>query len=197
LESLEVKIRKAADVLEFKPTMEAKLPKGFPQPTPVGEIRVKKYPTYRAAQTAMGTGRDGAFWTLFQHISTNQIEMTAPVEMTYRRGPQAGDAPKEATMAFLYGDPKIGAAGSDGNVRVVDNAPRSTVCIGMCGEMSPSAIKQGRLFLSEWLAEHKHQYDADGELRVLGYNSPFIPVEKRYFEVEIPIRDISQNQKPK
>ena len=66
---------------------EAPLPDGFPTYTPVGEIEVKRYPAYRKAETTGGV----AFWTLFQHIKTAGISMTAPVEMTYEKdGPPVG-----------------------------------------------------------------------------------------------------------
>ena len=46
---LRAALREARDVLAFRPTMEAPLPEGFPDPTPVGVVRVKKYPAYRLA----------------------------------------------------------------------------------------------------------------------------------------------------
>ena len=81
----------------FKPVVEAPLPDGFPTYTPVGKIEVKQYPAYRKAETS---GRV-AFWTLFEHITSSGISMTAPVEMTYEKdGAPVG---KERAMAFFMG----------------------------------------------------------------------------------------------
>jgi hypothetical protein len=41
--------------------------------------------------------------------------------------------------------------------------------------------------LSAWLAAQT-QLEADGPLRVMGYNSPMVPARKRFFEVELPVR---------
>ena len=109
----------------FKPVVEAPLPDGFPTYTPVGEIEVKKYPAYRKAETS---GRV-AFWTLFEHITSAGIAMTAPVEMTYQKdGPPVG---KERAMAFLYGNKSIGTPGQKGNVEVVDVPAATVVSMGM------------------------------------------------------------------
>ena len=61
----------------------AALPEGFPDPTPAGEIQIKRYPAYRLARSKMSGADSVAFWTLFLHIKKNEIAMTAPVEMTY------------------------------------------------------------------------------------------------------------------
>ena len=61
---------------EFQPIVEAPMPAGFPEYTPVGQIEVKPYPTYRMAKADGGS----SFWTLFSHIKKNKIAMTAPVK---------------------------------------------------------------------------------------------------------------------
>jgi hypothetical protein len=43
--------------------------------------------------------------------------------------------------------------------------------------------------LQSWLKQHEDRYEAQGSLRVLGFNSPMVPVVERYFEVQIPVRD--------
>jgi hypothetical protein len=78
-------LREAREILAFQPVIEAPTPQGFPQWTPVGEIRVQRYPNYRAARSSISDGEDNAFWTLFRHIESNKIAMTAPVEMSYER----------------------------------------------------------------------------------------------------------------
>lgn len=175
--------------LLFQPYIEAKLPTGFPAPTPVLEIELKTYPAYRLARTAMnGTRGNGAFWQLFQHIQSNDIAMTAPVEMTYD-----ADAPEleGLSMAFLYGDMAIGETGSEGRVEVVDIEPLQVLSIGCRGRTSEGSIQAARGELEAWLAANP-DYVADGPLRAMGYNSPMVPDKRAYFEVQIPVRRIAE-----
>ena len=62
-------------------------PEGFPELTAPNQIEVKQYPSYRAAtyQTRgeLSQAANQAFSPLYQHISTNNISMTAPVETRY------------------------------------------------------------------------------------------------------------------
>ena len=168
--------------LAFQPLIEAEMPRGYPAPGPLGEIRVKEYPAYRMA---VAKGGGAAFWSLFQHIKRNEIAMTAPVEMTY------GDAQSarlsEQTMAFLYGEPDMGETGMEDNVEVVDAQPVTVVSFGLNGRRADAKIQQARDQLMAWLAEHE-QYEVAGPLRLLGYNSPFVPRDRQYWEVQIPIR---------
>ena len=128
----------SADNASFKPVIEAPLPEGFPSYTPVGKIEVKRYPAYRKAETSGKV----AFWTLFQHITTAGISMTAPVEMTFQAdGPPVG---REQAMAFLYGDKSIGSAGRKGNVQVVDVPAATVVCIGVRGVRSDEVLTKPR-----------------------------------------------------
>ena len=55
--------------------------------------------------------------------------MTAPVQMEYHSDEQG--KPKQATMAFFYGDPKAGTTGPDGSVEVIDVPATKVVSIGM------------------------------------------------------------------
>ena len=93
-------------VLRFRMIREAPLPEGYPEPGPVGQITIKRYPACRLARTPVADGRPNgreqgnAFMTLFRHIQKNEIAMTAPVEMTYHAQPAA--EPVETQMAFLY-----------------------------------------------------------------------------------------------
>jgi SOUL heme-binding protein len=175
--------------LLFSPYIEADLPTGFPAPTPVLEIELKTYPAYRLARTAIsGTRGNGAFWQLFQHIQSNDIAMTAPVEMTYD-----ADAPEleGLSMAFLYGDMAIGETGEDGRVEVVDIEPLQVLSMGCRGRTSEGRIQAARSELEAWLAANP-DYVADGPLRAMGYNSPMVPDKRAYFEVQIPVRRIAQ-----
>jgi hypothetical protein len=165
--------------------VEAPLPDGFPTYTPVGEIEVKHYPAYRRAETS---GRV-AFWTLFEHITSAGISMTAPVEMTYQEdGPPVG---KERSMAFLYGNKNIGTPGQKGNVEVVDVPAATVVSLGMRGQRSDDGLTQAEQRLRSWLEHNKSQYEQSGPLRVMGYNSPFVARDRQFFEVQIPVREVS------
>lgn len=90
---------------------EAPLAEGWPELTPVGEVRVKDYPQTRAAvvrdevheteaegaaaadgdagetpvksRTERRREMDGAFMKLFNHIKKHDIAMTSPVDMGY------------------------------------------------------------------------------------------------------------------
>jgi hypothetical protein len=169
----------------FKPVVEAPLPDGFPTYTPVGEIDVKHYPAYRKAETS---GRV-AFWTLFEHITSAGISMTAPVEMTYEKdGPPVG---KERAMAFLYGKKNLGTPGQKGRVEVVDVPAATAVSMGMRGQRSDDVLVQAEQRLRSWLEQNKGKYEQNGPVRVMGYNSPFVARDRQFFEVQIPVREAS------
>lgn len=185
-------LREALETLEFTPFQEARLPRGFPEPTPEGEIKVKRYPAYRLARTEMSPGRSGegrAFFALFEHIARNKIEMTAPVELTYATDKEL---PRGEAMAFLYEDASLGSAGSEGSVQVVDAPAMTTVAIGVRGSHTAEKVAEARERLQRWLAQ-QDEYEATGKLRVMGYNSPMVPAERRYVEVEIPVTSEKQS----
>lgn len=177
-------LRARADDKEFSPIIEAKTPEGFPEYTPVREVQIKRYPAYRKAQADPGAGR--AFWTLFSHIKNNKIAMTAPVEMTYAERQN----PIESGMAFLYGRLDLGFAGRQGNVEVIDVPPMVVVSTGVRGPRTTESVAEARDRLKVWLEANEESYSANGRLRVLAYNSPFVPRNRNYFEVEIPIRPV-------
>jgi len=87
---------------------EGPLPVGYPRPTPPGVIEIKSYPGVRRAEVT-GEGMRGAssrgFFPLFRHISSNDIAMTAPVEMDYGIDAETGAVEEGADgwrMSFLY-----------------------------------------------------------------------------------------------
>lgn len=174
---------------EFRPIIEADMPEGFPPPTPVGEIEVKRYPTYRMARADSRSG-GSAFFTLFQHIKENDISMTAPVEMEFSSG-ESGK-PTEQSMAFLYGKPTLGNAGEHGSVEVVDVRDMEVVSLGARGAFDGEKVAEAERRLQSWLAERADQYAADGPIRVMGYNSPFVPRDRRYYEVQIPVKRLGE-----
>jgi hypothetical protein len=169
---------KAANA-EFKPIMEAEMPAGFPAYTPVDQIEVKQYPAYRKAVS----NGSAAFWSLFSHIKQNKIAMTAPVEMTY--GSPDSDRLQQQSMAFLYGQPSLGSTGSQGSVEVVDVPAAKVVSIGVRGARTDGKVNEAREKLEAWLTNNGLR--ASGELRVMGYNSPFVPRDRQFFEVQIPV----------
>lgn len=181
-------LREAKETLAFQPFIEAPLPEGFPAPTPVGEIQIKKYPAYRFATTQMAGAGSGEFWTLFTHIKKNNIAMTAPVEITYGEGDK--DKLQAKAMAFLYRSLKQGKVGTDEKVEVIDVAPIMALSMGMRGEVNKTTLAEAKAHLEAWLKEHAKEYEAGGPLRVMGYNSPFVAANRRFTEVEIPVRQV-------
>ena len=179
-------LREAGATLAFKPLIEAPLPEGFPEPTPVGEIQIKKYPAYRLARTQMAGAESGAFLALFMHIKKQDIAMTAPVEMTYG---EAGKNKLQAEkMAFLYRSTKQGKAGTDEKVEVIDVPATMALSLGMRGDVTKARLAEAKAHLDIWLKEHIKEYEANGQLRVMGYNSPFVAANKRFTEVEVAVR---------
>lgn len=184
-EELEAALRASYEMLTFKMKLEADLPAGFPLPTPVGEIQVKQYPAYRLARTA--SRQNSGFFKLFTHITLNRIEMTAPVEMTYSA--DDNKVPEQIEMAFLYRDTKLGKTGDKmGGVTVQDVAALTTVSIGLKGDHDRVKLPEVERQLERWLSQHATDYERAGNMRVMGYNSPQVPPDSRYYEVELPIR---------
>ncbi len=176
-EQLTATVKEVVADLRFQPKHEAELPVGFPTYTPVGAIEVKKYPQYRKATSS-------GFWRLFMHIKTNSIAMTAPVEMSYTK---KGDGLNQADMAFLYGKPTIGKVNKDGTVKVSDVQPQHVVSVGVRGSTSSKVVQEKAARLRKWI-EANELYEADGDVRVMGYNSPMVPNARKYFEVQIPVK---------
>ena len=62
------------------------------------------------------------------------------------------------------------------------------VSLGLRGDYSADQVAKGEQYLQQWLKQNADRYEVAGELRVLGYNSPFLPAERRYAEVQLPVR---------
>lgn len=182
----------SAETLAFRPLLEAPLPEGFPPPLPIGEIAVKSYPPYRLARTTMSDPSDEsrAFFRLFGHITTNNIAMTAPVEMTYTD--DAGQSPTNKSMAFLYQSRSIGVLGSSEGVSVVDVAPLTVVSLALRGDYTSQRVAEAEGQLQAWIKVH-NEYQPAGNLRLMGYNSPMVPANRRYCGVQLPIKKHSGN----
>jgi hypothetical protein len=181
-------VRELVGDLTFRPVAEAELPAGVPGFQALDELEIRVYPAYRMVRTDMRGGSIGAFWPLFQHISSRDISMTTPVQVDY-----AADSRRATSMAFLYGSPDLGAVGKDGRVEVVDVPPVTVLTIGARGYDRPSLIAELRERLEGWLATDT-EWQAAGPLRTMGYNSPSVRSERRYFEVQLPIRRLDPAQ---
>ncbi|MBL8751590.1 MAG: heme-binding protein [Planctomycetes bacterium] len=186
----QVQRREAADLLAdltFEPVAEAERPKGVPGFQALDEIEVRSYPAYRMVRTSMKGGSMGAFWPLFRHIESNEIAMTTPVQVDW-----SDDERRAATMAFLYGAPEIGKTGADGRVEVVDVPATTVVTIGSRGYERPARIEELRARLVAWIAVSP-DHEAAGPMRTMVYNSPSVGADRRYFEVQIPLRPRAQS----
>lgn len=184
--------RDAEDSEMKKPFMigEARLPQGFPPPGPVGEVIVKRYPQSRAATVqadAAKGGENSMFRSLFKHIKTNNIAMSAPVDMTWSDPGEADSAPRETAMAFIYSDPTLGKTGADGIVQVVDLPAQTVLSIAVRGSYSQENFAEGLKKLKAFLAQHEGQYRVVGPPRFLAYNSPFVPWFMKLGEVQLPV----------
>ena len=172
-------------ILTFKPRVEAPVPAGFPAPSPVGVVEIKKLPVYRMAKVANSGMGGNNFFTLFNHIKKNNIEMTAPVEMTMT---EKNGKYTESSMAFLYQETTLGKVGPQGNVAVLDTTECTVVSVGMRGSPSSENIESARRWLLEKIKTTPEAYEIAGELKVMGYNSPFMPEKLRYYEVQLPLK---------
>ena len=172
-------------ILTFKPKVEAPVPAGFPAPTPVGVVEIKKLPVYRMAKVANSGLGGNNFFTLFNHIKKNKIEMTAPVEMTMA---EKNGKYTESSMAFLYQETTLGKVGPQGNIAVLDTKECMVASIGMRGSPSSENIESARRWLIEKIKNAPEAYEIAGELKVMGYNSPFMPEKLRYYEVQLPLK---------
>lgn len=171
--------------------MPAALPLGFPPPTEVGVIEVKQYPAYRAVTyTHAGELQQAtrfAFDPLFQHISSNQIAMTTPVEARYLgNSPAQIDSPTTAEVSFLYPDPNITPQRVDAGVKITDTPPLTVVSIGIQGAYTWESYQTNLRRLQDWLAQNP-QHEIAGSPRRLLYNSPMTPESIKRSEVQIPI----------
>jgi hypothetical protein len=175
--------------LTFRPMVEAEQPPGFPTPSPVGEIVILDYPSYRMARTdisASWLGREGrAFWRLFDHIEERSIAMTAPVEMTYSTDAR-GSQPRPLTMAFLYPNSNTGNLERAAGVEVVDVPVVRVASMGLRGR-SEAEVERALAELRAWLTRHP-EWAIAGSPRVMGWNSPMVDRDKNFREVQIPIR---------
>ena len=156
---------------------EAPLPKGWPAPGPYDLVRDKKFPAYRAAYTN-GSWSNFAFMRLFKHIQRKDIPMTSPVEMDMEEN---NDNLKMKSMGFMYQNTEVGKTGKDGaKVEVRDVPAMKTLCYTWQGKNSSKTRKVAKKALE---AELKKRGIEGTDYRILGYNGPGVPSDKKTWEM--------------
>jgi hypothetical protein len=177
---------------------DSPLPEGWPDATIPGKIEVKDYPAYRSAVAkakGASTRSDGVlFFSLFNHIRRNKIEMTAPVVNTYATPAmiETLGGTGEMTMEFLYRNTRQGEPGKGvGAVTVKDHPAQSFVCLGLEGTMDATTLRDAQSKLRKWLDENKNTWCEDGPPRRLGYHGPMTPVSQRRWEMQVPIKPVA------
>ena len=175
----------------------APLPEGFPQPTAAGKIEVKQYPAYRSGtytyKGPLAQAANASFEPLFQHISSNHIGMTAPVEAQYPlftlsdlsqgKSTETG----EAKVSFLYQNRAVQPEQVTDQIRVENHPALQVVSIGVSGPYSYSSYLSSLSRLQDWLAQHPG-YRVSGLPRHFFYDSPFTPDVFKRSEVQIPVQ---------
>ena len=176
--------------------MSAPLPVGFPSPTPHDIIEVKQYPSYRSGtyiyEGDFSQATRYSFNPLFQHISSNNIAMTTPVEARYPAS--TIDQPMQqgkVKVSFLYNNNAISPQQISPDIEVEDHAPMLVVSLGIQGAYGYESYQGNIAKLKNWLANHP-EYEVAGEPREFLYDSPYTPAPLKRREVQIPIRNSSQ-----
>jgi hypothetical protein len=74
MKMLESALADAIAAEEFDTVVSGRIVEGFPEPSPIGAIRVKHYPAARAAGADFDGNRDKTFSALFAHLQTRGAE---------------------------------------------------------------------------------------------------------------------------
>lgn len=167
---------------------ESPLPDGYPRPTGPGVIELKHYPSVRRAEFG-GEGNTGnrGFWPLFRHISSRDIAMTAPVEMDM--------TDEGTTMSFLYQTRELGPVGdAEMGVVVRDSEPVWVVSMGFSGRRSSAAVS-GTVEKLEALIREQDGWVSTGKSRWMGYNSPGVPRDIQWWEVQVIVERASGEER--
>ena len=168
----------------------APLPEGFPELTAPNQIEVKQYPSYRAAtyetKGDLSQAANQAFSPLYQHISSNNISMTAPVETRYPASSLEGSTSGEAEVSFLYRSLEIVPTEIADNIELQDIPAMTVVSLGLKGAYSYESYQQGLKRLSNWL-EKNPDYQRVGNPRRFFYDGPYVPDGMKRSEIQIPI----------
>ncbi|MFT5634506.1 MAG: hypothetical protein ACI9SQ_002244 [Rubritalea sp.] len=156
---------------------EAPLPKGWPTPGPYDLVSEKKFPAYRAAYTD-GSCQNFAFMRLFKHIKNKDIPMTSPVEMEMEEN---NENLKMKSMGFMYQNTEVGQIGKDGEKVDVRDVPATmTLCYTWQGKNSSKTRKVAKKALE---VELKKRSIEGTDYRILGYNGPGVPNDKKTWEM--------------
>ncbi len=116
---------------------------------------------------------------LFRHIKKKDIPMTSPVEMGMKEKDGEMD---ESGMAFLYQGTDVGKTDPDGKkIEVRDLAAQKTLSYAWMGEDSDENIAKARKALEAALEKKKLEAES---FRLLGYNGPGVPDEKKTWELQ-------------
>ncbi|CAN1210547.1 heme-binding protein [Tumidithrix helvetica PCC 7403] len=149
--------------------MATPLPVGFPAPTPDDRIEVKQYPAYRSGtyvyEGKLEDATGNAFNPLYNHIRSNNIAMTSPVEARYPTETLDRKLDRGiAQVSFLYRSTDIVPQQITKDIKVEDHPPMLVVSIGIQGAYSYSSYQDNLAKLQQWLTEHP-EYEAIGEPR--------------------------------
>ncbi len=189
-------LKKMAEQMRFQPQPGAGSVAGFPPPTPLGEIEIKRYPGYRSAVTPLeqpsSQSDSPSFERLYRHLQKNQIAMTSPVEISYR---YSSGSLEQSAMAFLFPAGENGEIEKVDAVEIVDNRPCRVLSIGIRGPLDAGAVERA----VEQLAEHSVKltalFETDKSPRVFAYHSPSVPKEEQFFEVQLELQDTNMKIK--
>jgi len=172
----------------------APLPEGFPPPTKAGSIEVKTYPPYKEAtyrvRGNLARANQEAFYPLYQHISSNNISMTAPVEARYPTSTldsnEGVNEQGEARVSFLYRSTSIYPKEVVENITIENITAMTVVSLGRQGDYSYQSYLDGIAQLKDWLNKHP-EYHIVGLPRRFFYDGPYIPDAFKHSEIQIPI----------
>jgi hypothetical protein len=131
----------------------------------------------------------------FGYLSVKQHKMTAPVVMECKPGAdlsqhRPGDempVPIER-MHFLLEKKSLDAPQVVGPIRVADMSAMRVLSIAFRGDLTPEAVKKGRVAIESRLKEMAG-IERAGEYRLLGYNSPMLERSKNFWELQLPIAE--------
>ena len=162
---------------------EAPLPKGWSKPGSYNHVKEKSFPAYRAAYTD-SKGQSFAFWRLFRHIKRQDIPMTSPVEMAMES--KEGTL-RMSSMGFLYQHTQVGKVGKDGDkVEVRDVPAMRTLSYTWQGRKNREWLNKAKVALDAELAKRGIE---GKDYRLMGYNGPRVPEDKKTWEMIVVLPD--------
>lgn len=163
---------------------EAPLPEGFPPPSEPGKIVEKTYPRSRT----YSAGGPNAFIKCFSYLSVKRYEMTAPVVLDYPAGVAEGKSPTDGAerMHFVLERPMFDKPGKKLLVEVADVPRTRVVSVAVQADLTAELLTTCETKLRVYV-KNRPGLEIAGDLRVLGYNSPSVEAEKRFWEIQLPV----------